>query len=294
MADNGYTSSDIDYSDFYSGALDPYKPYVQTPGAMPYNTSLPLSTDRPSGGLISRSVTTVPIDGYGNPILQQQKQDAVARALSIGGGGSGSLGARADVAAALDARFGTGPSGNRLTPMASGYGASGPTLMSGWGGVPFGYSGSGKPSSALGAIDAVTASAVPLPRARPNIEANPGVNIPIRGTDTGLLGIPMSAGMNRNLAARAAVSGIPGLVQRAPMGSQPANITVRGGNRTQQALAQVAASQPAPMYQSNGVANPAYRDYSGSNTSSGGGIAPSSSPGTFTDSLGGVYRDRNL
>lgn len=54
---------------------------------------------------------------------------------------------------------------------------------------------------------------------------------------------------------------------------------------------QAAAQQ---QFYSNGVANPSYRDYSGTRQSEGGGIAPSYSSGTFTDSLGGVYRDRNL
>lgn len=61
-----------------------------------------------------------------------------------------------------------------------------------------------------------------------------------------------------------------------------------------QQAAKRAAVMQQQMFYSNGVANPAYRDYSGTRQSEGGGIAPSYSPGTFTDSLGGVYHDRNL
>jgi hypothetical protein len=293
-------------SSLYDGILLPQGgvypgagPDVVFPSGSP--PSVPAGVSRVTGeGLNVYSRPTYSVDNYGNPILEQQKANAVAQALGVGGGGRGIAGARGDVAAALsgiptaNGTLVAGKSQDRLTPNAFGYGENG---MTGW--TP---QTTANPTTALAAIDA--AAGVGLPRRRPNIEANPGTLVPIQQPDTGLLGVKMSPGMNRNIAARAALGGIPGVMQRAPVGRQPVNnITVRGGNKTQQALAQVAASAPrvnasnyapVPQYQSSGVANPAYRDYSGVNTSSGGGIAPSSSSGTFTDSLGGTYRDRNL
>ena len=60
----------------------------------------------------------------------------------------------------------------------------------------------------------------------------------------------------------------------------------------------VAAPSVAPIL-SNGVANPAYRDYTPSYSSEGGGIMPAAAYGgnsgsSFTDSLGGTYYDRHL
>lgn len=53
--------------------------------------------------------------------------------------------------------------------------------------------------------------------------------------------------------------------------------------------------QPVGQYQSNGVANPAYRDYTPTYQSDGGGLMPSGAySGSFTDALGGVYYDRHL
>lgn len=189
----------------------------------------------PAGGLTSRSVTTVPIDNYGNPILAQQKANAVAQALSLGrANGKGTGGG---VAAALAGVH--QPAGSVLTGKDPSRLASGPV---GWD-PTYGYAPMPKPSSALAAIETVApAPTVGLPRRRPNIEANPGTLVPTRASDGGVFGVPVSGGMNRNIAGRTAMSGVPGIPQRAPV-----PITVRGGNKTQQALAQVAqASAPAP------------------------------------------------
>jgi hypothetical protein len=179
----------------------------------------------------------------------------------------------------------------------------------------FGYN-SQRPSNnpAVQVAEALAqSSTTPLPRRRPNIEANPGTLVATRKPDTGNYGIPISGGMNRGIAGRAGLGGIPGLSMAQAGGIQaqnrvlagnlraaPVPITVRGGNKTQQALAQVASAVnratyvPVPQYQPNGVANPAYRDYSGVRQSEGGGGAPQASSGSFTDSLGGVYYDRHL
>lgn len=60
-----------------------------------------------------------------------------------------------------------------------------------------------------------------------------------------------------------------------------------------------AAAQAQPQYQSNGVPNPAYRNYDTVHQSEGGGLMPVNSyggngGGGFTDSLGGIYYDRHL
>lgn len=61
MADNNnaFYSSQRSYDDFYSGAMDPNKPYNWTPGALPGGVGYP-----GNGGLVTRPVTTVPIDPF--------------------------------------------------------------------------------------------------------------------------------------------------------------------------------------------------------------------------------------
>jgi len=73
---------------------------------------------------------------------------------------------------------------------------------------------------------------------------------------------------------------------------------VRQRNAAAQRAAIVAA-QRQQQYYSNGVANPAYRNYGTQYQSEGGGIMPANSyggngGGGFTDSLGGTYYDRHL
>lgn len=76
----------------------------------------------------------------------------------------------------------------------------------------------------------------------------------------------------------------------------------RAAQARQQAAAAAAAraaAMRAVQFQSNGVANPAYRDYSSNGTSDGGGALPANAfggngGGGFTDSLGGRYYDRHL
>lgn len=279
--------------------VPPSGPEVVFPGT-------PAGVSRVTGeGLNVYSRPTVAIDGYGNPILSQPRSNPVAQALSSGRANGKASGGGVAEALANAAASNSGPSGNRLTPNAFGYGASGPTIMSGW--TP-------ESTAALGAINAATTKGKygftgsdPFSAytkdytatARPASVRAPTVFSP-QTAGTGVLGQRMSPGMASilNTDPRYAAQ------RSGNLGARPVNnISVRGGNKTQQALAQVAASSPrvnasnyapAPQYQSNGVANPAYRDYSGVNTSSGGGIAPSSSSGSFTDSLGGTYYDRNL
>lgn len=271
--------------------------------------SVPAGVSRVTGeGLNVYSRPTYAVDSYGspitsnsNPIAQQQQANAVAQALSLGRANGKATGGGVAEALALAAASDSGPKGNRLTPNAFGYGENG---MTGWspentalsaiksatGAGRFGFTGSDPFTSYTRDYVAT---------ARPAALRAPTVFSP-ESAGTGVLGQRMSPGMATvlNTDPRYAAQ------RNGTLGSRPVNnVTVRGGNRTQQALAQVAAAAPrvnasnyapAPQYQSSGVANPAYRDYSGVNTSSGGGIAPSSSSGTFTDSLGGTYRDRNL
>lgn len=210
-------------------------------------------------GLAVRPVQTYGVDSYGspiipntNPIAQQVQANAVAQALSLGRANGKAAGG--GVAAAL---AGSNQPAGSIVDKSQARLAQGPQ---GWD-PAYGYAPMPKPSSALGAIEQVALANpdVGLPRRRPNIEANPGTLVPTRGPDTGNFGIPMSGGMNRGIAGRAGLGGIPGLSMAQSGGiqaqnrvlanqlrSNPIPITVRGGNKTQQALAQVAqAAQPA-------------------------------------------------
>jgi hypothetical protein len=151
----------------------------------------------------------------------------------------------------------------------------------------------GEKSPIVAALSAIDEATVGMPRRRPNIEDNPGTIIPIRAPDTGRYGVKMSPGMSRVLGGQAGMAGVPGLgamrsaVMRAPM-------MVAAPPQQARRPVMVAAPSVAPMLP-NGVANPAYRDYTPSYTSEGGGVMPSSSySGSFTDSLGGTYYDRHL
>jgi hypothetical protein len=191
----------------------------------------------------------------GNPILEQQQANAVAQALSLGRANGRAAGG--GVAEALLAMSAPNQPRGSIVP-----GKSQDRIAAGYWAGEGGAWGGGKPapSQALAAIEAVSpSSAVGLPRRRPNIEANPGTLVATRAPDTGGYGIPLSGGMNRGIAGRAGLGGIPGLsmAQAGGIGAQnrvlagnlraPVPITVRGGNRTQQALAQVAqAAQPTP------------------------------------------------
>jgi hypothetical protein len=194
----------------------------------------------PGGGLVtgysddpiySQAEVAARTNRGGNPIQQQLQANAVAQALSLGRANGRSTGG--GVAEALLAMTepnqpnGSVVLGKSQDRIGAGYWAG---EGGAWG------STAPRPSSAVAAIDAVAAPSVALPRPRPNV--SPGT---VRVADTGNFGVPMSGGMNRNLAGRTAMGAIPGLMQRPQLAArQPIPITVRGGNKTQQALAQVA------------------------------------------------------
>lgn len=153
------------------------------------------------------------------------------------------------------------------------------------------------------AIDLVSPAKTPL-------------EITVRGgkTTTGPF-LPMSADAGARARANALIAANPKPIAPAPM-QRPINRVSAPLTRTpvvQQvarpvlpksggllgllsgAIRPVAAAPVVSQYQSNGVANPAYRDYSPTYTSEGGGVMPSGAySGGFTDSLGGTYYTRNL
>lgn len=92
---------------------------------------------------------------------------------------------------------------------------------------------------AVAAID--TATSVPMPRKRPNIEAMPGTRIEPAGA-TGMFGIPMSPGMNRSLAGQQVANLIPGVsgAMRRPLQSVQSPVVQQGIQAAQQL-----ASRPA-------------------------------------------------
>lgn len=261
-------------------------------------------------GLTSRSVQTYAVDNSGNPILNQQNSNAVAQALASTGRANG----RASGGGVAEALAGMGaanqPSGtivagknqDRLTPNQFGFGENGPA-----GGVV--------PNDALAAIEALAPRFDPInPLGGPTwLQFDDYINntdaFGPRGKpktmlaeveDVGQFGIPMSPGMKRNIATKATVTGVPGVGAAA---ARPAL------NKTQVALAGLAKPTgpkitaatyvPVPQTLSNGVANPAYRDYTPTYTTDNGGQMPAAAYGgdsgsSFTDSLGGTYYDRHL
>lgn len=290
MADRGYQSSDINYADFYTGAMDPNKPYVQTPGALPYNTNLPLSTDARGGGLTTRSVQTVPID----PVTGAPT-DALAQILINDARAGGALGA------GMFGRdeFTVGPSVRDLGGKFYGTPGSGGGVLKA--GLPPGSTTDKAYLDRLaaeGAPRVTTATSKPIRADNANgiltsyldlqEQFGPEPKQP-RRPEGGLFGIAMSPGMNRNLAGRAGIAGIPGL---------PPRIQVQQAQKA--AIAQALVQGPQqPMFLPNGVANPGYRDYSPTYSSEGGGQMPAAAYGgnsgsSFTDSLGGTYYSRHL
>jgi hypothetical protein len=183
-------------------------------------------------GLAVRPVQTVPIDSSGNPILNQVKANAVAQAL-VGAGGNQGGSLRANpVATALAAvnevgggsaipgwngQFNPNKRQDRMTQNA-------------WmdpGGVPVQTAAVTPPKVQYGNYIAQLRPAAQ--RANVTYEA---------GMQDGF-GVPMSSGMASILNTDPRYA-----AQRTRNLSAPVGITVRGGNKTQQALAQVAASQP--------------------------------------------------
>jgi hypothetical protein len=240
MADN--------FADFYTGAMAPpdrlpggglvpsvnYAP--QASAADVYGGIIAPSAGRVTAeGLAVRPVQTVPIDSSGNPILNQVKANAVAQAL-VGAGGNQGGSLRANPVA---------------TALAAVNEVGGGSAIPGWNG----QFNPNKRQDRLtqnawmdpGGVPVQTAAVTP-PRAQyGNYTASlrpAAQNVPVTyqaGGDRGLFGAQMSPGMASILNTDPRYA-----AQRS--GAVPARsavpITVRGGNKTQQALAQVAASQP--------------------------------------------------
>lgn len=234
-------------SELYDGIISP-QGGLYNPGPQ---VVMPNAGRVTAEGLTVRPVQTYGVDSYGspiipntNPIAQQVQANAVAQALSLGRANGKAAGG--GVAAAL---AGSNQPAGSIVDKSQARLAQGPQ---GWD-PAYGYAPMPKPSSALGAIEqvALANTEVGMPRRRPNIEANPGTLVPTRpqtvfspqGAGTGVFGAAMSPGMAQRLNTDPRYAAQRG----GPAPSQNAiPITVRGGNRTQQALAQVAqASQPA-------------------------------------------------
>jgi hypothetical protein len=236
MADN--------FADFYTGAMAPpdrlpggglvpsvnYAP--QASAADVYGGIIAPSAGRVTAeGLAVRPVQTVPIDSSGNPILNQVKANAVAQAL-VGAGGNQGGSLRANPVA---------------TALAAVNEVGGGSAIPGWNG----QFNPNKRQDRLtqnawmdpGGVPVQTAAVTP-PRAQyGNYTASlrpAAQNVPVTyqaGGDRGLFGAQMSPGMASILNTDPRYA-----AQRS--GAVPARsavpITVRGGNKTQQALAQVA------------------------------------------------------
>jgi hypothetical protein len=238
MADN--------FADFYTGSMAPpdrlpggglvpsvnYAP--QANAADVYDGIIAPSAGRVTAeGLAVRPVQTVPIDSSGNPILNQVKANAVAQAL-VGAGGNQGGSLRANPVA---------------TALAAVNEVGGGSAIPGWNG----QFNPNKRQDRLtqnawmdpGGVPVQTAAVTP-PRAQyGNYTASlrpAAQNVPVTyqaGGDRGLFGAQMSPGMASILNTDPRYA-----AQRTRNLSAPVGITVRGGNKTQQALAQVAASQP--------------------------------------------------
>jgi hypothetical protein len=236
MADN--------FADFYTGAMAPpdrlpggglvpsinYAP--QANAADVYGGIIAPSAGRVTAeGLAVRPVQTVPIDSSGNPILNQIKANAVAQAL-VGAGGFGSGNAKANPVA---------------TALAAVNEVGGGSAIPGWNGQFNPNKRQDRMTQNAwmdpGGVPVQTAAVTP-PRAQyGNYTASlrpAAQNVPVTyqaGGDRGLFGAQMSPGMASILNTDPRYA-----AQRS--GAVPARsavpITVRGGNKTQQALAQVA------------------------------------------------------
>jgi hypothetical protein len=269
-----------DVQDIYRGIISPNGGLYQPGPEVVFPQSQPADVVRVTPeGLNVRSVQTVAVDPFTGALIQSTPKGNTAVRAALG----------REQSDAFRESKGSGPVVASAPGQPSGSIVVGKdNSRLGNNEYKFAFGPEPQPNEAVAAIDGIT---VPLPRKRPNIEANPGTNIPIRTPDGGMFGVQMSPGMARNLAGRAGVTGLPGIgaVPRVVIAAPPP-----ANPRVAQALA---AQQAAPFY-SNGVANPAYRDY-GPQSSPDGGVLPANSfggngGGGFTDSLGGRYYDRHL
>jgi len=182
---------------------------------------------RGESDLVTRKVQTVAVDPFtGQPI--------------VAGQGGNMTNVRAAMSSSGGARFDGRGSANLVQPNQPSGSIVADKSQERLGDNSYAFFGEPK-SPALDAIDTVAAtSIVPLPRKRPNIEANPGTRL-----DTGLMGVPMSQGMSERLAGGEAMGMVPG-------------VSIVRNPRVFQALAAQQQAAPAPAAPASPAVLPSY------------------------------------
>lgn len=190
-----------DVQDIYRGIISP-NGGLYAPGPDVVFPSRPSDVARVTPeGLNVRSVQTVAVDPFTGELIQSTPRgnSAVRQALSR------------DQSDAFRESFGAGPQiASSATQPSGSFVVGKDNSRLGDNEYSFAFGQQPEPNPAVAAIDGITTT-VPLPRRRPDIEGAPGTMVPTRVADTGAFGVPMSPGMSRNLAARGAMSAVPGL-----------------------------------------------------------------------------------